>query len=293
MFKNILFIGLFAVLFSGCATSYQPSGMTGGYENSKLDANTHKVACSGNGFTAKSWAQNCFLYRAAELTNEEGYDYFIVVNQEDSTSESYVTNYSQYNSINTLNSYTSTISKPTSSSMIKMFKGKKPENNYNAFYAKDIILNLENEVYRGKKSIATMNNKEIPNSTSVGITANVLAVALSGFGAEAWVNNNGITYGLGVFTFDIPFNLVSSSRVYVGTSLNLSYHFNEGYDGFYVPIALDMFYTYYPAFHLAGGVGYKHFFSKNIYADLRATIDIPINSYGLVFNAIGGVGYKF
>ena len=61
-----------------CATSYQPRGMTGGYEDTQLGEHLWRVTVNGNGYTSSSVVRDYALLRASELTLEKGYKYFYV-----------------------------------------------------------------------------------------------------------------------------------------------------------------------------------------------------------------------
>lgn len=54
----------------GCATAYQPSGLTGGFDETRLNDRTVQVRFRGNGATSVSRAQTFVLRRGAELTLE-------------------------------------------------------------------------------------------------------------------------------------------------------------------------------------------------------------------------------
>jgi hypothetical protein len=70
------FVGL---LVAACATPYQSDGITGGYEETKLEPGIWRVAYGGNGFTTRETVQTYFLYRCAELALEKGYDGFEIL----------------------------------------------------------------------------------------------------------------------------------------------------------------------------------------------------------------------
>lgn len=79
-------------LLTGCSTSYQPTGFTGGFEESVLAPDVVRVAFVGNGYTTRQKTQDFALLRAAELTKKGGYKYFVLLNQETtSNSQSYTT----------------------------------------------------------------------------------------------------------------------------------------------------------------------------------------------------------
>ena len=67
---------------AGCAhpTPYQPalseSRYAFGYRDQKLDADNWRVSFSGNSVTRRETVENYLLYRAAELTVQQGFDWF-------------------------------------------------------------------------------------------------------------------------------------------------------------------------------------------------------------------------
>jgi hypothetical protein len=63
-------------LLAGCASTYQPLGRTGGYEDKQLEKDTFQVSYFGNGNTPRPVVLKYFLYRCAELTVAQGYEYF-------------------------------------------------------------------------------------------------------------------------------------------------------------------------------------------------------------------------
>lgn len=65
-----------SLLLAGCTTAYQPRGMTGGYEEQKLDEDMYRVSFYGNGNTPRAAVLKYFLYRCAELTLERGFQHF-------------------------------------------------------------------------------------------------------------------------------------------------------------------------------------------------------------------------
>jgi hypothetical protein len=68
-----------AAALAGCATPYQAVGLTGGYTNKKVDDQTYHVEFSGNGYTSRQMVHKYFMYRCAELTQQEGYKYFMII----------------------------------------------------------------------------------------------------------------------------------------------------------------------------------------------------------------------
>mgnify|MGYP001184254702 FL=1 len=61
----ILFIS--GSILSGCATAYQKTGLSGGFEDVELGGGRYKVTFVGNGYTSDSKAVNYAKRRASEL----------------------------------------------------------------------------------------------------------------------------------------------------------------------------------------------------------------------------------
>jgi hypothetical protein len=76
-----------AAALSACetATPYQPlqagAAQAGGYSDTKIEPNRFKVTFQGNGMTSRDTVETYLLYRAAELTLHEGYDWFETVDR--------------------------------------------------------------------------------------------------------------------------------------------------------------------------------------------------------------------
>lgn len=65
-----------------CSTPYQPKGALGGYSEEKILNNLYRVEFEGNQHSKPEKIQNYLMYRCAELTQEMGYEYFTIVNEE-------------------------------------------------------------------------------------------------------------------------------------------------------------------------------------------------------------------
>lgn len=63
----------------GCVTPYQSHGATGGYKDRQIDDQTLHVEFSGNGYTSRDTVHKYFMYRCAELTQQHGFKYFMVI----------------------------------------------------------------------------------------------------------------------------------------------------------------------------------------------------------------------
>ncbi len=68
------FLILTSIIFlSGCATAYQKTSLTGGYEDVDLGGNRYKVTFVGNGYTSDQKAIDFARKRAGELC-AKGFD---------------------------------------------------------------------------------------------------------------------------------------------------------------------------------------------------------------------------
>ena len=67
------------------ATPYQPlnpaSASSGGYSETKLEQDRWRVTFAGNSMTSRETVETYLLYRAAELTVTQGYDWFETVDR--------------------------------------------------------------------------------------------------------------------------------------------------------------------------------------------------------------------
>jgi len=79
--------GAVFALLSGCttATPYQPLGQnraaSGGYFEEQIESNRFRVTFSGNSMTSRDTVERYLLYRAAELTRQRGYDWFVMADR--------------------------------------------------------------------------------------------------------------------------------------------------------------------------------------------------------------------
>ena len=77
-----------AVGLAGCATPtpYQPNlpgqAATGGYSEIRVEPDRWRVNFAGNSLTSRETVEGYLLYRSAELTLQQGYDWFTIVDRE-------------------------------------------------------------------------------------------------------------------------------------------------------------------------------------------------------------------
>jgi hypothetical protein len=147
-----------ALMLAGCATPYQRVGFTGGYSETQLGDNIFQVSFRGNGYTSRERASDFSLLRAAELTLEKGFRYFVIVESEKNTkigtyttpTRSYTTGsaygYGNYAygsaTTTTYGGQTYIISKPRATNTILCFK-EKPKINGLVFDAEFVIKSIK------------------------------------------------------------------------------------------------------------------------------------------------------
>lgn len=157
--KYILPVILALAFLQGCATAYQSSGFSGGYSESQLDENIFNVSFSGNGYTSGHKVADYTLLRSAELTLQNGFKYFAVVDANNHIEKSSYTSPTTYNTTGNVrgasyNANTTTsggqtyhISKPSSSNTIVCYK-EKPEHIFT--YSAEFIFKNITEKYNIK-----------------------------------------------------------------------------------------------------------------------------------------------
>ena len=73
---KFFFVLCAAALLAACVTPYGPAGMTGGYTDEYVGEGEYIVSFSGNGHTSEQMVWNYWMYRCAELTLENDYEFF-------------------------------------------------------------------------------------------------------------------------------------------------------------------------------------------------------------------------
>lgn len=94
--KNALGLAALAALtLAACATSTPYGPATGknpyGFSDQKIEDNRYRIVFRGNSSTEREAVETYLLYRAAELTLENGFDYFVVTEQDTEANRRYST----------------------------------------------------------------------------------------------------------------------------------------------------------------------------------------------------------
>jgi hypothetical protein len=162
-----------ALLLAACvtATPYQPrTGASGyGYSDQRIEPNRFRLTFRGNSATDREQVENYLLYRAAELTLQNGYDYFVIVTRATdakSTLQGYGYGRYPYHPFFFEHRFFSPrfgwrgfydpfwddpmnyreITQYEASAEIVMYKGRKPADDPRAFDAREVQANLQGRV---------------------------------------------------------------------------------------------------------------------------------------------------
>lgn len=171
MYRTITLAGT-ALLLAACttATPYGPAtGSRGyGFSDQRIEDNRYRITFRGNSVTSRETVENALLYRAAELTVELGYDYFIAIENDTEANRSYSTTsspafYGRYGygypfhrpyygfpyyaygfgwGQPYYDSYTREVTRYSAVAFVSMFRGEKPADNPQAFDAREVMRNL-------------------------------------------------------------------------------------------------------------------------------------------------------
>ena len=145
IWKYVLAGLLFAILIFvvSCATPYKPLSITGGFSEVKIQEGMYKVYFKGNAYIGEERIRNYTLYRCAEITLENHYQYFIILEDNISERKGYITDTNKYGS----NTYE--YKKLTGGYTIQCFADK-PETNKTIYNAKEIKKNLSPYINEAK-----------------------------------------------------------------------------------------------------------------------------------------------
>jgi hypothetical protein len=157
-------------LLSACATAtpYQPATNRYGFEEQRIESNRVRITFRGNSLTERETVETYLLYRAAEVTLESGHDYFIVANR-DTEEHSRLQGTGPYRPRmafdywyfsaargwspwydpfwDTPQSYRE-VTRYEAVAEIAMFDGAKPQDNPDAFDAREVQSNLQGQIVR-------------------------------------------------------------------------------------------------------------------------------------------------
>ncbi len=162
--SGLLLVAALLLAACGTPTPYQPVVDGFGYAEQPLESDRYRVSFSGNSLTPRETVENYLLYRAAEVTLEKGFDYFIVAEEDVERSTQYRTTYSgvgapfgtfygtRYGSRFYGGGLGTATSRPISSyeayANIVLRRGEKPADNPEAYDARDLLARLDPTIVR-------------------------------------------------------------------------------------------------------------------------------------------------
>lgn len=168
-FQVALVLG--ALALAGCAhpTPYQAATNGQGYAEQALEQDRVRVSFAGNTLTPRETVENYLLYRAAELTQQRGYDHFIVAERSIERSTTYRSTLSGAGGSRFFGAFhhgfyphgfyprgfggfstvsTRPLNRYTGVADILMAEGEAPEDRADAYDASDVLKNLAPTISR-------------------------------------------------------------------------------------------------------------------------------------------------
>jgi hypothetical protein len=82
---NVLVVVAALSFVLGCATPYQSTAFRGGFSETALAPDLFRIVFRGNAFTPRERAQDFALLRASELTIQNGFTCFAIIDEQSST----------------------------------------------------------------------------------------------------------------------------------------------------------------------------------------------------------------
>jgi hypothetical protein len=171
MYRALAFLALLFLSACATATPYQAAvkGQTAyGYSERRIEANRVALTFRGNSLTAREQVEDYLLYRAAELTLEGGFDYFVTAARATDPKRSFNSLgagfrrgfFSDYAYFHPRFGWRATydpfwddvtireVTRYEASAEIAMFKGEKPAGDALAFNAREVKANLAGKIVR-------------------------------------------------------------------------------------------------------------------------------------------------
>lgn len=159
--QRLLLAASLILLLAACAkpTPYQPAIDGYGFTEQRIEDNRYRITFHGNSVTSQQVVEDYMLYRAAELTREQGYDFFEIADKETDKDTRYLATYvdpfppyyyGYYGrrfypypvgpSIRT-GTYRPIVQYSVQANIV-LYRGKKPPENVEAYDARDVIQRL-------------------------------------------------------------------------------------------------------------------------------------------------------
>lgn len=161
LYASLNFLFLSALAACSTATPYQPADKSdNGYSDQKISEGRYRVSFKGNDMTSRETVELYLLYRAAEITVAEQYDFFVVYDKEttadvryDNVQPAVYGAYGGYRRWGTGLSWNQTVQTSTDYSamfFINLYKGEPPANDPRAYKAQEVLTNIGPKIKRPK-----------------------------------------------------------------------------------------------------------------------------------------------
>lgn len=154
-----------ALVMTACGgpTPYRPLDDGYGYSERKLEANRYSVSFAGNSRTPRQTVEDYLLYRAAEVTLTNGYDYFVLARQDTEADTRYHSSFIDYGGFGYYRwgphfgtgvgvGTTSSTTRYEGQADIVLFKGKKLPKDVKAFDARQVKDSIEPRLTRPEQA---------------------------------------------------------------------------------------------------------------------------------------------
>ncbi len=110
-----------------------------GYSETQIQKDVFQVSFKCNDATTYDAMKGLLAYRCAEITLQNGYDYFIVIQEKDITTED---SWGMAGGRRRYDASLQTVKAPGATVLIKLKHGKKPEEDMRAFDAREILTHI-------------------------------------------------------------------------------------------------------------------------------------------------------
>ncbi len=144
--NHVLMIMVVTSLMMSCAqgpTGYWKLGVGDpytGYSETQIQKDVFQVSYKCNAATTYDVMKGLLAYRCAEITLQNGYDYFIVIEEKDITTEDFWGIGSGGKRM--YDASLQSVNAPGATVLIKLKHGKKPEEDIKAFDAREILTHV-------------------------------------------------------------------------------------------------------------------------------------------------------
>lgn len=169
--QRLIFGTVLALVMAGCASVpiYEPALDKNdfGYSDQRIEENRYRVSYNGDASTPRATVENYLLYRMSEITLEQDYDYFKVINTDTECHTEYHTTgdepcprgsqygpafpYCGYGYVCNPSQTIHETKRYEAVAHMTLHKGEKPIDDAHAFSARDVRENLQDTIIREKR----------------------------------------------------------------------------------------------------------------------------------------------